>query len=145
MTGASASALAALAGSAIGGLATLSTTWLSQNYQTRSARFAQESTRRERLFGEFIDQASKLYVDALVHSLDDPTKFIEIYALIGKLRLFATPKTVAEAERLIELIVEIYDRPPLDLHDLQRMDRDRFDLLRPFAEACRAELMSGAS
>nr|WP_205512555.1 hypothetical protein [Rhodopseudomonas sp. BR0M22] len=137
--------MAALAGSAIGGLATLSTTWLSQNYQTRSARFAQESARRERLFGEFIDQASKLYVDALIHSLDDPTKFIEIYALIGKLRLFATPKTVAEAERLIELIVEIYDRPPLDLHDLQRLDRDTFDLLRPFTEACRAELMSGAS
>ncbi|PZA12156.1 hypothetical protein DNX69_09065 [Rhodopseudomonas palustris] len=145
MTGASVSALAALAGSAIGGLATLSTTWLSQNYQARSARLTQEGSRREKLFGEFIDQASKLYIDALMHSLDDPTKLIEIYALIGKLRLFAAPKTVAEAERVIEHIVALYDRPPLNLQDLHMLDRDKFDLLWPFAEACRTELTSGPS
>lgn len=84
MTGASISALAALAGSAIGGLASLATAWLTQSHQEQTARIAQENTRRERIFGEFIDQASKLYVDALVNSLDDPTKMIGIYAVIGK-------------------------------------------------------------
>ncbi|ACF01052.1 hypothetical protein [Rhodopseudomonas palustris] len=140
MTGASISALAALAGSAIGGLASLATAWLTQSHQEQTARIAQENTRRERIFGEFIDQASKLYVDALVNSLDDPTKMIGIYAVIGKLRLFAAAETIHEAERVIEAIVEIYFRPPVDLHDRKMLDVDKYDLLQPFAEACRREL-----
>ena len=52
------SALSALSGSAIGALASLTTTWLTQRYQDRSQRIAQERARRERIFGEFIDQAS---------------------------------------------------------------------------------------
>ena len=51
------SAFSALAGSAIGATASLTTTWLTQRYQDRSQRLAQERARRERLFGEFIDQA----------------------------------------------------------------------------------------
>ena len=48
------SALAALAGSGIGALATIVTTWLNQAYQNKIQRHADERTRRERLFGEFI-------------------------------------------------------------------------------------------
>ena len=67
------SALSALAGSAIGATASLTTTWLTQRYQERSQRMAQERARRERIFGEFIDQASQLYADALSHTpLEDP-------------------------------------------------------------------------
>jgi hypothetical protein len=57
------SAVAALAGSAIGALASFVTTWLTQHAQQRATRLAQEMSRRERLYGEFIDEASRLLAD----------------------------------------------------------------------------------
>jgi hypothetical protein len=66
------SALAALAGSGIGALASIGTTWLTQRHQDRSQRLAQKSARLEQVFGEFIDQASRLFADALTHQLDAP-------------------------------------------------------------------------
>ena len=83
------SAISALAGSAIGGVASIATTWLTQHSQDRSQRHAQSVSRRERLYGDFIDEASTLFIDALTHDQIDPSKFVQIYALIRKLRLFA--------------------------------------------------------
>lgn len=140
MNGASVSAIAALAGSAIGGLASVATTWLTQHHQDHSQRAAQESARRERLFGEFIEQASKLYMDALTNSLEDPAKMVGIYAVVGKMRLFAAPATLLEAERVLEIIVETYYKPPLDLHQTHLPSGSKYDVLRSFTQACRAEL-----
>jgi len=44
------SGIAALAGSAIGGLASFATTWLTQHSQERARRSAKEITRREHLY-----------------------------------------------------------------------------------------------
>ena len=60
------SAFAALAGSAIGTFASFATTWLTQHAQERATRLAQEMSRRERLYGEFIDEASRLLADAMI-------------------------------------------------------------------------------
>jgi len=57
-------AMAALAGSAVGALASFGTTWLTQNAQERARRFAESMSRKKHLYGEFIEHASKLYVDA---------------------------------------------------------------------------------
>ena len=62
------SAIAALAGSAVGALASLATTWLTLPSHERADRFAQAITRREHLYGEFIEEASKLFADALTPS-----------------------------------------------------------------------------
>ena len=140
MNSASISALAALAGSAIGGLATFATSWLTQNYQDRSQRANQENARRERIFGEFIDQASKLYIDALINSLEDPTKMVSLYAIVGKLRLFAAPTTVVEAERVMRCIADTYYKPPIDLRQQHAAEHDEYDVLRKFTEVCRSEL-----
>jgi hypothetical protein len=48
---------------------------------------AQAMTRREHLYGEFIEEASKLFTDALTHQLEEPSKFVRLYALVGNLRL----------------------------------------------------------
>ena len=66
------SAVAALAGSGIGAVASFVTTWLTQDAQERARRVAQAMARREHLYGEFIEEASKLFTDALTHELDDP-------------------------------------------------------------------------
>ena len=136
------SALSALSGSAIGATASLTTTWLTQRYQDRSQRMAQERARRERIFGEFIDQASQVYADALSHtSLEDPGRLVPLYATIGKLRLFASERTIAAADAVMARIVETYYLPNMDFKSRPSPQYSDFDILRDFTEACRAELM----
>jgi hypothetical protein len=135
------SALSALSGSAIGALASLTTTWLTQRYQDRSQRLAQERARRERIFGEFMDQASQMFADALSHTpLEDPARLVPLYATIGKLRLFASERTIAAADAAMARIVETYYLPNLDFTARPSPKYEDFDILRDFTEACRAEL-----
>ena len=134
------SAVSALAGSGIGAMASVTTTWLTQHFQSRSQRLGQEGSRRERLFGEFVDQASQNYADGIVHEeLDEPTKLVPLYATINKLRLFATPDTIRAAEEVLEGIVDNYHAPPSTLRE-KNSSVAAHDILRAFAESCRAEL-----
>jgi hypothetical protein len=133
------SAIAALAGSAIGAVASLATTWLTQHAQERAQRFAQAMSRREHLYGEFIEEASRLFSDALTHEFDDPSKFVRLYALVGKLRLFASAKVISKAEEVMQLIVDSYDRPIMDVRNKAHR-QDNVDVLRAFSEACREDL-----
>jgi hypothetical protein len=134
-------ALAALAGSAIGALASFATTWLTQHSQERAQRYAQAMTLREQLYGGFIEEASKLFTDALTHELGDPSKFVALYALIAKLRLFASPRVIASAEQVMRRIVETYNLPNRDYRKpVEVEEQPEQDLLRGFSEACRADL-----
>lgn len=134
------SAFAALAGSGIGAVASFVTTWLTQDAQSRAQRVAQAMTRRERLYREFIEEASKLFTDALTHQFDDPSKFVRLYALVGKLRLCAPSDVIAKAEEVMQHIVEIYHLPNRDFSNPEDRQRDDFDVLRAFSEACREDL-----
>jgi hypothetical protein len=134
------SAIAALAGSGIGAVASFATTWLTQDAQQRAQRFAQVMTRREHLYGEFIEEAAKLFTDALAHELDDPSKFVRLYALVGRLRLFASANVVAKAEEVMQRIVETYHLPNLDFRNPDDRHWDDVDVLRAFSEACREDL-----
>jgi membrane carboxypeptidase/penicillin-binding protein PbpC len=60
-------ALAALAGSATGGLTSLASAWLTLRRQGRTTRLSRDRAKRQKLYRLFIDEASKLYADALVH------------------------------------------------------------------------------
>jgi hypothetical protein len=134
------SAIAALAGSAVGALASFATTWLTLHSHERAERFAQAMTRREHLYGEFIEEASKLSTDAIIHQLDEPSKFVRLYALVGNLRLCASPEVIVKAEEVMRLILEIYNRPNIDFRNLAARDENETDLLREFSEACREDL-----
>ena len=134
------SGMAALAGSAIGALASFATTWLTQHAQERTQRFAQAMALRQQLYGEFIEEASKLFTDALIHQLDNPSKFVRLYALVGKLRLFAAANVVSRAEEIMLRIGETYNLPNRDFGNPEdRHERD-VDVLRAFSEACREDL-----
>ncbi len=140
MTSAYISAIAALCGSVIGALVSIATTWLTQHHQDESRRRAQEYTRRERIFVEFIDLSSKAYIDALLEtSIKDPAKVVSLYATMGKLRLFASGGTVEAAEKVMSRILETYYRPKFDLQNRPAVDHTS-DILREFSERCRAEL-----
>ena len=134
-------ALAALAGSAIGALASFATTWLTQHAQERAQRYTQAITLREQLYGGFIEEASKLFTDALTHELNDPSKFVALYALVGKLRLFAPTHVITNAEEVMRRIVETYSIPNRDFRRAEGTQvQDEQDLLRAFSEACREDL-----
>jgi hypothetical protein len=136
------SALSALGGSGLGAAASIWTTWLMQRFQDRSQRLAQLSAQREHAFSDFIDQASRLYADALTHQLEDPSKLVPLYATIAKLRLFASRDTVACADAAMSQIVEAYYSPNLDFRSKPRRDAETHDILQPFIRACLAEMSS---
>ncbi|MGL4961602.1 MAG: hypothetical protein ACRC67_10250 [Inquilinus sp.] len=135
------SALSALAGSSIGALASFATTWLTQRHQDYADRLGREGARRERLFGEYIELASKMYSDALAQDrLDDPAKLVPLYATINKLRLFATPATTKAAEAVLSRIIETYSLSRAELERPTQQDGSH-DILFTFTQSCRAELI----
>jgi len=60
MDSASLSAFAALAGAAIGGLTSFATSWLTQQTQVKVQQSAHKLTKREELYKDFVEEASKL-------------------------------------------------------------------------------------
>jgi hypothetical protein len=136
-------ALAALAGSATGGLTSLASTWLSLHRQSRANRLLRDRARRQKLYGSFIDEASKLYADALVHDEAEVTALVSVYALINRMRVLSSPAVVQKAEAVVRMIVDTYSAPNKTFLELRKlMDSHAIDPLRSFSDECRAELQA---
>jgi hypothetical protein len=112
------SALSAVLGSLVGGSASVATTWMAQKTLNRREVLREELRKREALYGEFIGECAKLFMDAFTHNLEKPESLLPVFALINRVRLCASREVLAEAERVLT------------------------DPLRDFGEACRAELKS---
>jgi|SRR5271157_1224527 len=138
------SALAALAGSVIGGMTSLAASWLSQHTQVRAQQIANDKTRLQTLYADFIDEASKGYADALMTQLTgaaEGAKLVKIYALESRIRILSSPKVTATAEHTTRIIEETYLAPNRTINEVREMIRGNgFDPLRAFSEACREEL-----
>ncbi|MEY2412842.1 MAG: hypothetical protein QOD84_1448 [Acidobacteriaceae bacterium] len=76
------SALAALSGSAVGGLTSFLSSWLGQSTQLRAQVFLNDKSRRQELYREFVDEASKGYIDSITTNTPDLTRLVALYALI---------------------------------------------------------------
>ena len=136
------SAISALAGSAVGALASFASTWMTQHSQYRTQVRTQMRNRREVLYGEFIEEASRLFADAADHQLEDLRKLVVVYGLVGKVRLFASREVIREAETVMRLIAEAYRRPTMSVEELQKtVEGSDVDPLRTFSEACRRDLV----
>jgi hypothetical protein len=140
------SAFAALAGSVIGGLVSLAASWLTQRVQFRAQLLAQDLSRREELYNDFIEEASKWYADAFEHDMAEISKLVKLYALVSRMRILSSPKIVENADRVMRMIIETYLEPNKSLRDLQEiMNNDVTDPLRDFSNACREELQGRRS
>ena len=95
-------ALAALAGSATGGLTSLASAWLTLRRQGRATRLSRERARRQKLYKLFIDEASKLYADALVHDAAEVSALVRAYALISRMRVLSSPPWLKKRRRSFE-------------------------------------------
>ena len=134
-------ALAALAGSTIGGLTSFASAWLTLHHQDRANRVSGEKTRRQKLYKQFIDEASRLYADALVHDQAEVSALVGVYALISRMRVTSSSAVVASAEAVIRMILDTYFAPNKTFPQLREMvDGHTVDPLGAFAQECRAEL-----
>jgi hypothetical protein len=136
-------ALAALAGAAIGGLTSVLASWLTQHAQARAQWIAQDKLRRQELYKEFIEAASKCYVDALQHDKADIPALVELYVRVGRMRILSSSNVVESAELVARKIIDTYLAPNKTFLELREMvNSGTIDLLRDFSEACHAEFES---
>ncbi|MGB9057516.1 MAG: hypothetical protein WCC50_03285, partial [Pseudolabrys sp.] len=93
-------------------------------------------------YKEFIEDASKCYVDALQHDTGDIPSLVALHATIGRMRILSSPTVIASAEKVLRKILDTYVEPDKsfpELRELVRANGDSFDLLREFSGACREE------
>lgn len=134
-------AVAALAGSTIGGLTSLTASWLTQHVQFRSQRIAQGLSRREDLYTQFIQEASKVYADAYEHNDPRVSNLVNLYALVSLMRVVSSEGVVASADRVVRAIIETYKAPNKGFRDVEEvMGNVAMDPLFDFSAACREEL-----
>jgi hypothetical protein len=137
------SALAALTGAGIGGLTSVLASWLNQHTQARAQWLAQDRTRRQELYKEFIDEASQSHIDSLQNDKPNLPALVGLYAKISRMRVLSSSEVVESADRIVRTIVETYLAPNKTFPELRDMlNSGSIDLLRDFSEACRAEFES---
>ena len=130
-------------GSIVGASTTILSGWITQRTISKRDLTRQEIDKRERLYGEFIGECSKLIIDADEHALEDPEKLLPAYALVNRIRLTASDAVLTEAEHIVRKIAEQYFSPNLSTEDMRALVRSpETDPLKSFGEACRAELKS---
>jgi len=134
-------AIAALAGAGLGGLTSFASSWTTLHAQMKAQRLASSKSTRQELYKQFIDEASRTYVDALVHDKLDVSGLVGIYALISRMRVLSSRKVIESASGIAILITDTYFQPNKSPTELQAMMHDGgVDPLRDFSGVCRQEL-----
>ncbi len=132
---------AVLAGAALGGLTSFASSWTTLHAQMKAQRLASSKSTRQELYKQFIDEASRTYVDALVHDKLDMSSLVGIYSLISRMRVLSSRKVIESAANIARLITDTYFQPNKTLFELQAMIHDGgVDPLRDFSDVCRNEL-----
>lgn len=134
------SALAALTGSAVGGLTSMAANWLNHKSQIRAQWLHHERNRRQILYRDFIEEASKCYIDALQHNEADISGLVGLYAKLSRMRVLSSKPVVHGAEDIARKILDTYLEPDKSFVELRDMALNgSIDLLHEFSNACRDE------
>src|SRR5262245_28752599 len=99
------SAVSALAGSLIVVLTSLTASWLGNLSEFRTQERASDLHGRQQLFRDFISEASKWYADAFEHENPKVSSLVDLYALVSRMRVVASPQVVQAAEQVIRAII----------------------------------------
>src|SRR5712664_504940 len=134
------SALAALTGAAVGGLTSGIANWLNHRSQVRAQWLHHEKSRRQILYRDFIEEASKCYIDALQHGEADIPGLVGLYAKLSRMRALSSKPVVHCAEEVARKILDTYLEPDRSFVELREMAIDgTIDLLQGFSAECRHE------
>lgn len=122
------SALAALLGALIRGGASLAAAIYTQRYQDRQQRAARETTKREVVYADFIMSASKLLLKAHLSgglTLGGDEQYL--IGLANRMRLFAPPNVVQEAEAVIRGVINAGAKcGPPETHNGRSVQKSKF-------------------
>jgi len=78
-----------------------------------------------------------------VHDTAEVSSFVNLYALVSRMRVFSSQSIVESADRVMRVIIETCrerNRTFADVHAV--LDNDAMNPLRDFSNACREELRS---
>lgn len=139
---ASISALAAIFGSLAGAFGSTATAWIAQRHQDRRDLLAKKIFHREQLYSDFINESTKIMVDAAQHTFQDPGRLIPAYALLSRIRLSSSMNVVESAERVLKTILDIYSEPNLTPDEIKSKAAKGDYPLRDFSNICRRDLES---
>jgi hypothetical protein len=137
------SAVAALTGSALGGVTPLVSNYLIQRGLTERELLTRELTERQNMYSEFIRFGTSVYVKAITlepqnGSLDD---LVALYALVSRIRLYASAPVFKAAEDFAVLVTEKYGNAAIPIEVLRSAAvKSRVDPLSAFSIASRKEL-----
>ncbi len=135
------SAIAALSGSVIGGLTSLAASWLSQSAQARAQQVIQDKSRRQELYKAFIEDASRLYGEALMTDKAEISNLVGLYAMVSCMRIHSAPPVAEAADDVVRLIIQTYFEPNKTFYDVREITKSgHIDPLRTFSEVCRDDL-----
>jgi hypothetical protein len=138
------SQVSGLLGALIGGGASLAVAVYNQRSQERLQRVANEVTKRETIYADFLESASKMLLNAYTH--DDIVLGVDeqhLLGLINRMRLFAPPDVVGHAEAALKAIVEVLLKPSIELRQFARDALSKSPEPDPFIKfslGCRGDL-----
>jgi hypothetical protein len=136
------SAAAALGGAAIGGALSFLGSWIVQQRQVRSQWVVQDRLRRQDLYKEFIQAASKCFADALQHDKPDIASLTVLYEKISRMGVISSPAVLAAAEQVLRRIIDTLFEPAIVVTNekvRELFDTGKGNFLRQFSESCRDE------
>jgi hypothetical protein len=135
------SVLAALGGSVIGASTPVLSNFVLQRSVTQRELTNREIVQREELYSEFIRQGTACYAKALSQSLECIDEIVGMYALVNRIRLFASGSVLDAAEAFVRTLVERYGEKNMSIDQIKSVALGKHaDPLNDFALKCRAEL-----
>lgn len=138
------SVLAALSGSVIGASTPVLSNFVIQRSAAQRELTNREIAQREDLYSEFIRQGTAYYAKALSQSLENIEEIGEIvamYALVNRIRLFASRSVLEAAEAFVKKLVAKYGEKNMTIEQITSVALEQHtDPLNDFALKCRLEL-----
>jgi hypothetical protein len=133
--------LAALGGSVIGATTPVLSNFVLQRSVTQRELTNREIAQREELYSEFIRQGTACYAKALSQSLQGIDEIVSMYALVNRIRLFASEDVLEAAEAFVKKLLVTYGENNMSIDQIKTAALEHHvDPLNEFALKCRAEL-----
>jgi hypothetical protein len=135
------SIMAALGGSIIGASTPVVSNFVLQRSVTQREMTNREIAQRVELYSEFIRQGTSCYAKALSQSLENLDEIVAMYAMVNRIRLFASDSVLEAAETFVKKLVERFGENNMSLDEIKAVALEQHvDPLNDFALKCRLEL-----
>src|SRR5258708_14701715 len=113
------SVLAALGGSIIGASTPVLSNFVLQRSLTQRELTNREIAQCEELYSEFIRSGTACYAKALSKSLENIDEIVAMYALVNRIRLFASASVLETAEAFVKKLVQKFGEKNMSLDQIK--------------------------